>query len=163
MGEKERCQIINPPNTLQAKVSKVGGPSMDDIVADAKGALREIGGTYDTVVQADLRKINDALCVAMATPASAADSLKEIFSVSHNIKGQAASFDYPLLTAIAQSLCRFISANEAAALRDLDVVGAHARAMGTVVAHSIRGDGLEKGKKLLSVLDVAVENALARK
>ena len=53
--------------------------------------------------------------------------------------------------------------NEAAALKAFDVVNAHARAMGTVVAHAIRGDGGEIGKKLLDGLDAAVEKALSRK
>jgi hypothetical protein len=34
--------------------------------------------------------------------------------------------------------------------------------MGTVVAHRIRGGGGESGKKLLDVLDTAVEKALSR-
>jgi HPt (histidine-containing phosphotransfer) domain-containing protein len=160
---KKQCQLFNPPNLLQAKIPRTGGPRMDEITADAEAALREIKDTYETVVKEDLRKIDEAIARAMETPSAAADALKEIFAVSHDIKGQAASFDYPLLTAIAQSLCSFISANEAAAIRELDVVGAHARAMGTVVAHSIRGDGLEKGRKLLDVLAAAVEQALARK
>ncbi len=114
-------------------------------------------------MQADLSKIDDAISKAINTPTSAADALQEIFGISHDIKGQAASLDYPLLTMIAQSLCKFISSNEPAALQRLDVVSAHARAMGTVVAHTIRGDGEENGKKLLDVLDAVVESALTRK
>lgn len=159
---KCRYQMTDPPRTVQAKVSKTGGPSMAEMTADAEQALREIKDPYETVVQADLRKINEAIFRATETPACAADELKEIFSISHNIKGQASTFDYPLLTAIAQSLCRFISTSEPAALKEFDVVGAHARAMATVVAHSIRGDGLAKGRKLLDVLDAAVQQALAR-
>ncbi len=74
----------------------------------------------------------------------------------------AASLDYPLLTAIAQSLCRFITTNEPAALKRFDVVGAHTRAMGTVVAHRIRGAVGENGKKLLAALDSAVQKAISR-
>ncbi len=162
MSAKSPYQVINPPRRLQAKVPKTGGPSMDQMAADAEAALREIKDNYEAVVQADLRKIDDAVSRAMETPASATDAVKEIFGISHDIKGQAASLDYPLLTAIAQSLCRFISTSEPAARMGLDVVGVHARAMGTVVAHTIRGDGGENGKKLLGALDAAVEKALSR-
>lgn len=163
MSAKSPYQVINPPNTLRAKVPKTGGPSMAEMAANAVAALQEIKDNYEAVVQADLRKIDDAISRAMETPTSAADALQEIFGISHDIKGQAASLDYPLLTAIAQSLCRFISTSESAALNGLDVVSAHARAMGTVVAHTIRGDGEENGKKLLDVLDAVVESALTRK
>ncbi len=162
MSAKSQYQVINPPNTLLAKVPKTGGPPMDDMAADAEAALQEIKDNYEAVVQADLRKIDDAVSRAIETPASAADAVKEIFGISHDIKGQAASLDYPLLTAIAQSLCRFISTSEPAALKGIDVVGAHARAMGTVVAHTIRGDGGDNGKKLIGALDAAVAKALSR-
>jgi len=151
-----------PVAHVAGKTSKTGGPSMDEMTADAEVALSKIKNTYETVVQAELCKINEAIFQATRTPSSATDALKEIFSISHNIKGQAGSLGYPLLTAIAQSLCRFISTSEPAALKGLDVVGAHTRAMEAVIAHSIRGDGLTKGKKLLEVLDATVEQALAR-
>ena len=162
MNAKSESQVINPPNILKAKVPKTGGPNMADMVRDAEAGLREIKANYEAVVQTDLRKINDAISGAIGRPTSAADALKEIFGISHNIKGQAASLDYPLLTAIAQSLCRFISTSEPAALKGLDVITVHARAMETVVAHTIRGDVGEVGKKLLDALDAAVEKALTR-
>ncbi len=135
---------------------------MDQMAADAETALQDIKDNYEAVVQADVRRMDDAISRAMETPASAADALNEIFGISHDIKGQAASLDYPLLTAIAQSLCRFISTSEPTALKGLDVVGMHTRAMGTVVAHRIRGDGGEIGKKLLDALGMAAKKALSR-
>ncbi len=42
------------------------------------------------------------------------------------------------------------------------MVGVHTRAMGTVVAHRIRGDGGDNGKKLLGALDAAVKMAISR-
>ena len=98
----------------------------------------------------------------MGSPTCAADAVGEIFAISHDIGGQAASLDYPLLTAIAQSLCRFISAGEPAAPKGLDVISAHAGAMATVVAHKVRGEVREDGKKVLDALAAAVEKALTR-
>ncbi len=42
------------------------------------------------------------------------------------------------------------------------MITAHARAMETVVAHAIRGDVREDGKRALDALDAAVEKALTR-
>ena len=159
MSAKNQHQVIYPPSTLQAKVPKTGGRSVEQMAADAETALQEIKDNYEAVVQVEVRMIDDAISRAMETPTAAADALKEIFGISHDIKGQAASLDYPLLTAIAQSLCRFITTSEPAALKGLDVVGMHSRAMGTVVARRIRGDGGEYGKKLLDALNSAVKKA----
>ncbi len=162
MNAKSQYQVITPPSTLQAKISKTGGRSLEQMTADAETALQEIKDNYEAVVQVEVRMIDDAISRAMETPTAAADALKEFFGISHDIKGQAASLDYPLLTAIAQSLCRFINSSEPAALNGLDVVGMHTRAMGTVVAHRIRGDGGEMGKKLLDALGLAAKKALSR-
>ncbi len=40
MSGKSQYQVINPPNTLRAKVPTTGGPSMDEMAADAEVALR---------------------------------------------------------------------------------------------------------------------------
>ncbi len=162
MSAKSQYQVITPPNTLRAKVPKAGGLSVEQMAAEAETALQEIKDGYEAVVQEDVRRIDDAISRAMETPASAPDALKEVFGISHDIKGQAASLGYPLLTAIAQSLCRFISTSEPAALKRIDVVDVHTRAMGTVVGHKIRGDGGESGKKLLGALNAAVQKAISR-
>ena len=162
MSGKSQHQVITPPSMLQAKVPKTGGPSMDEMAAEAETALQEIKDGYEAVVQEDVRRIDDAITKAMEEPASAPAALEEVFGICHDIKGQAASLGYPLLTAIAQSLCHFISASEPAALKGIDVVGVHTRAMGTVVGHKIRGDGGEIGKKLLGALDAAVKKAISR-
>ena len=162
MSAKNQYQVINPPNTLQAKVPKTGGPRMDEMVADAEAALRKINGNYEALVRDDLRRIDDAISRAERSPSAAPDAMDVIAFISHNIKGQAATLGYPLLTAIAQSLYRLVESDKSPAPKRLDVVEAHARALETVVAHRIRGDGGENGKKLLDALDAAMETALAR-
>ena len=162
MSAKNQYQVINPPNTLQAKVPKTGGPRMDEMVADAEAALREINGNYEALVRDDVRRIDDAISRAERFPLAASKEMHAIAFISHDIKGQAATLGYPLLTAIAQSLYRFVESDKSPAPKRLDVVEAHARALETVVAHRIRGDGGENGRKLLDALDAAVETALAR-
>ena len=97
MSAKSQYQVIIPPNKLQAKISKTGGPSMAKMTANAEEAIRKIKENYAPVVQADLRKISDAISRATDEPTSMPDALKEIFGISHDIKGQAATLDYPFL------------------------------------------------------------------
>ena len=162
MSAKNHHQVINRPNTLQAKVPKTGGPSMDEMAADAEAALREINGNYEALVRDDVRRIDDAISRAERSPSAASKEMEVIAFISHDIKGQAATLGYPFLTAIAQSLYRFVASDKSPVPKRLDVVEAHARALETIVAHRIRGDGGENGKKLLDALDAAVEKALAR-
>ena len=135
---------------------------MAEMVEVAEAGLREASADYEDLVQSDLRKIDEAITRAIDTPSVAADAVKEIFDISHNIKGQAASLDYPLLTEIAQSMCRFISSSGRAVPKRLDMITLHTRAMGTVVAHKIRGEVQETGRKVLEALDIAVEKTLAQ-
>ena len=162
MSAKHQHQVINPPNTLRAKVPKTGGPGLDKMTADAAAALREINGNYEVLVRDDLRRIDDAISRAERSPLAASKEMDVIAFISHDIKGQAATLGYPLLTAIAQSLCRFIEGDKSPAPKRLGFVSAHARAMGTVVAHTIRGDSGEAGKILLGALVAAGQKAISQ-
>ncbi len=75
MSGKSQYQVINPPNTLRAKVPTTGGPSMDEMAADAEAALREINGNYEALVRDDVRRIDDAISRAERSPLAASTGI----------------------------------------------------------------------------------------
>lgn len=49
---------------------------------------------------------------------SAAD-VKKMFDIAHEVRGQGGSFDFPLITSIGDSLCRFLEPLDSLTGRDL--------------------------------------------
>ena len=82
--------------------------------------------------------------------------LEVIEGTAHDIKGQAGTFDFPLLTLIAESLCDMLRAADTIEDRQIGLIEAHIDAIGIIVRRRIQGDGGDMGKQLLSRLQTAV-------
>ncbi len=160
MTTKGSFEVINPPNLLAAKVPKRGGPNLKAVVKGAEQALEDLQDSFEEWLQEDLSKLMAALEQAQR-PQEASEAIEQILDISHNLKGQAATFDFPLLTLVADSLCRLIRANEDGATEHLGLIALHAEAMGLVANMGIRGSGGTQGQELVATLASAVDKVLA--
>lgn len=77
---------------------------------------------------------------------------EEMHAIAHNIKGMGSSFGFPLMTQVGSTLASYLRplGDKKA---DIDVLGAHLKAMNTILDNRILGDGGEVGEKLISRLD----------
>jgi len=149
--------VIPARNTLAAKVPSGGGPSLSNIVKAAQDALEDLRGNFDQWIREDLASLDAAFEQARAAPEGELEGIRKLRGVGHDIKGHGGTFDYLLLTEIADSLCRMIRTDEAAAARELDLVKLHVDALHMVVDHDIRGHGGAQGQELVNTLRVAVD------
>ena len=95
-------QVITPPNRLKGAVGRtVAG---DDPVARAEAALAELSGQFSDWMHAECETLDRARHGARAAGMAAPDCAM-LFRAAHDIKGQAATFGFPLVAAIAESLC----------------------------------------------------------
>ncbi|WP_419903411.1 hypothetical protein [Kiloniella sp.] len=154
-----------PTNNLKPKVPSKGGPELKDIVAKAEAALSDMESDYELWVAEDVRKISEFLASAKSNAKNDGDGqdkyIEEIHVIGHNIKGQAATFNFPLLTSAAKSLCHFIQEDETAAGKRLDLVEAHVDAMKIIITQRIKGSGGKVGRGLITALEQAVAKILA--
>lgn len=103
-----------------------GGDNMDDLLREAEAAVAELAASFTTWVQDDLASARKALGAAKRNPADNLGAAQEIFGICHNIKGQAGSFGYKLMTAIGGQLCDMIrDRSESAGPELLKAVKAH--------------------------------------
>src|SRR5215469_2242002 len=94
-------EVITPPNRLKGAVGRaVAG---DDPVARAEAALAQLSGEFSAWMHAECEALDrarrGALAAGMAEPQRAT-----LFRAAHDIKGQAATFGFPLVCAVAESL-----------------------------------------------------------
>lgn len=156
----ERVQVINPPPTLNAKVS-IGGPGAVDkaTLERAEAVIADLSGDYLEWAQEDLRQIQVAIdSIDLNSDAEELQKvLDRIFAISHDIKGQGGSFGYDLMTTIGTDLCRFAETIDTLKTSDVEVIGLHVDTMKRVIADEIKGDGGKKGEVVLSGLAAVVE------
>ena len=157
MAAKANFQVINPPNKLARKVPRHGGPDLDTIVGRAESSLRELKGEYDAWIREDLDRMEAARVKAEGDGEDRQAAVKEIYDIGYDIKGHGATFEFPLLAMLSDSLCSLISESDTTAAQQLQLIRLHADAMKVVVNDSIDGAGGEQGKELIAMLRAAVE------
>jgi HPt (histidine-containing phosphotransfer) domain-containing protein len=125
-----------------------------DALARAEAALAALAGGYLRWAEADMAALCAALAEAWAlAPPERGGACARLFAVAHNIKGQAATFGYPLLTRLGNAVCRLVEGDAAVDDCGLARVEALVTAMGEVVTRDLRDDGGAAGRDLVLRLD----------
>ena len=117
--------------------------------------LAALQSDYERWTLEAIARMSEALARARSGTEGRAAALRLLFEAAHDVKGQGASFGYPLLSRIGQSLCRIGHAAPYEAFSDeaLKVVGAHVDALRIIIEKRVRGDGGTLGARLAEKLE----------
>lgn len=111
-----------------------------EALARAEAALARLSGNYLDWVAADLAAARDCLDRG---------DLARMYTIVHDIKGQAGTFGYPLVSTIGARLCQMLHAPSpprSGLSRLLET-------MQTIITNRLNGDGGAQGRELLARLD----------
>ncbi|MBX6320241.1 MAG: Hpt domain-containing protein [Rhodospirillaceae bacterium] len=125
------------------------------VAASAATALDTLMADYEQWTMRVLADMRAALAEAQAHPEATAEPLRWIFDAAHDLKGQGSSFGYPLVTRVAQSLCRLghSAPLDAFSPERMRAVGAHLDVLVLLLEKRIKGDGGPVAAKLLARLE----------
>jgi hypothetical protein len=157
------AEIIEVPNPLKMKVSY--GPDGVDaaMLEKAEALIANLQGDFVVWVQEDLKKLQAHFDAANAQPeAERAQAMKEVFGVLHDMKGQGGSFGYPLVTTIANTLCRFMESITSYGPQEMQAILLHVNTLRLIVAERLSGDGGTKGEKLVKGLELVLQKFAAK-
>jgi len=151
-------QVIQPQRTLRNKIGRV--PAIDPgALARAEAALKSLSGQFQTWMEDEVIKLDAARTAARAAGWTE-ESMAEVFIRAHDAKGMGTTYEYPLVTRIAGSLCRFIETPEqhAVARDNVAIVEAHIDAIKAAVRAQIRSDEDPTGRALAVELETRVKD-----
>lgn len=152
------AQVFNAPNTLK---SKFGGKfSIDpDALAKAEAALKSLSSQFGQWMQDELDKleISRAAVHAHGMTQETADGL---YTRAHDLKGLGGTYEFPIVSRIAASLCRLIDEPATRARAPLPLIDAHIDAIKAAVRDDIRDDNHPVGKILATELERRVDDHL---
>lgn len=157
MSDDDEVRIIMPPNLLQAKVGNKPGPNLDQIVAKAEAALTELQEDYEVWIRNDLNTLREA--VASLRQEFDPTVLERVKILGHEIKGQGATYGYPLLTTAGELLYRFIAQDEKVAAKHLDLIDAHVDFMALILSENIDDQGGLQAQGIMAALQQAAQRA----
>ena len=158
----ELAKLFPPPVPLDRKSTKMTS-SMKDAISAAKASLAELAIDYPQILKADVAQLQ-AHFSKVQSEGFTEETVKAIFRKAHDLKGQAATFGFDLVTAISASLCTLLRK----LLDHPDQIGARKLALATVLSmhidaievcavQNITGNGGADGAELIQTLAAAVK------
>lgn len=158
MSDKGGVEVINVPHAIRLKVSG-GGAISEAMLQKANQVIEELTASFIDLLRIEIDKMV-SLSQDAKTAADKRALVEQIFEVSHDLRGQASTFDFPLVTRIGSSLCRFTESADLSDARAQEVIDAHINSMKLIVAEGMRGDGGAAGQKIATGLEIAAKKVL---
>jgi chemotaxis protein histidine kinase CheA len=84
------------------------------------------------------------------------DTLGELYRASHDLKGQASTFDFPLVARVASSLCKLTDDVTNALELPLALINAHVDAIKVIVREGVKDPTHQTGTVLAGELEKQV-------
>ena len=150
-----------PANSNKPDAEETGERTISTSLARAEAAVANLAQDYASWALADVAKARAVLAAAIDDSAGRGQHVDALFRVGHDLKGQGASFGFPLVTKIGHSLC-VLTRDRARQYesRHLDLAKAHLDALDLILAKSIKGEGGKVGAELVAKLEQRVSELL---
>jgi chemotaxis protein histidine kinase CheA len=156
MPKEQPIELFMPPNMLKAKVGGMGGLDMAAIQR-AEAAMETLKTEFADWVGDDVTRLVRCRDRFARTPD--AQTRDDLFRAGHDIKGQAATFEYPLVARIASSLCKLIDALKSPEALPVHLVDAHVNAIRIIFRDKIKDRSNRMAIELAEELEARVVEA----
>ena len=145
-------QVFAAPTMLRDRLGPRFGRIDPDAIAKAEAALKGLSSQFGQWLQDELTKL-DAARAAIATDGLNRVTADGLFTRAHDLKGLGATYEFPLVTRIAGSLCKLLGDGDTRAHTPLALVDAHINAIKAAVRDNIRDSDNPIGAALASELE----------
>lgn len=155
----QQGQVIQVPNTLKLKVGGRFGGVDPSAIAKAEAALKSLSENFGAWLQDEIDKLESARA-RIKTEGLSVETADGLYLRAHDLKGLGSTYEFPLITRLAASLCKLIDEPEARLKAPLFLVDAHIDAIKAAVRDGIRTDKHPMGKILSEELEGRVRDHL---
>ena len=153
------AQVTRPPNTLRLKVGGGFGGIDAGAIARAEEALKAMSAQFGQWLQDEIVKLDKAQG-DIREQGYNAQTAEALYFRAHDLKGLGTTYEYPLVTRLAASLCRMMDEPAKRMAAPLSLIDAHVDAIKAVVRDQIQTDEHPTGKALAEALAARVAEHL---
>ena len=156
MARDQPIELFMPPNMLKAKV---GGGTFSGLdmaaMKRAEAAMEGIKSEFSAWAASDVEKLMAARARFAQTPD--APSRAALLRAAHDMKGQAATFNYPMIARVSGSLSKLVGELPADQDLPLALVDAHVTAIHVIYRDKV----MDETNKVAVVLSQELEARVA--
>ena len=160
MSDNSSGQMIQVPNTLRLKVGGRLGAIDPAAIAKAEAALKSLSGNFAEWLADEVSKL-DAARQRIKSEGMTPETGENLYLRAHDLKGLGTTYEYPLVTRIAGSLCKLIDDPAKRVDSPLFLVDAHIDAIKASVKGRIQTDTHPVGSVLVTELERQVREFAA--
>ncbi len=110
-----------------------------DSLARAEAALKALAGQFARWLRDEIDKL-EAARARVATEGLSGDAGEALYITAHDLKGLGGTYEFPIVSRIAASLCALLEDADKRPARPLDLIDAHIEAIKAMVRDDIRED-----------------------
>ena len=132
-------ELITPDTAKFRKTVRLAQPDEDDPVTRAEAALAAISSEFSVWMQQECERL-DAARRKVRHGGLTKPNGQELFLAAHDVKGDAATFGYPLAATAADSLCRLLEHTPDHNKIPLTIIDQHVDAVRAIVREYARDD-----------------------
>lgn len=161
-----QSEVIQVPNMLRLKVGSRFGGLNAGAVAKAEAALKGLSSQFSQWLRDELEKL-EAARSAIREQGLTKETGDKLYTHAHDLKGLGATYEFPIITRMAGSLCKLLETPEARMKAPMKLVDAHIDAIKASVRDDIRDENNPMGRILAEELErqvlayIAAEKASA--
>jgi chemotaxis protein histidine kinase CheA len=133
--KKQPIEVFMPPNILKAKVGGSGGLDINAIKR-AEQAMEELKSEFTNWIVEDVNRLASTRGAYEARRSRV--TLATLYRAAHDLKGQGTTFDFPLISRVAASLCRLTDEGTEANRIPMTLIDAHVDAIKIIVRDDIK-------------------------
>lgn len=154
-------QVIANPVDLKAKALRLTPEAAEAKLRTADAVVADLAGDFEEKLAEDLDEL-DRLMLVWAVDRRDRN-LEPMHAILHNLRGQAATFGYDLITATAASFDRYMQERKADRPVSVELVRQHVEAVRAMHRNAIRGNGDPTSQAIVRALNAATDAVTGRK
>jgi HPt (histidine-containing phosphotransfer) domain-containing protein len=132
-------EVITPPHALRKVVSQAPADEHDDPIARAEAALVQLSSEFSGWMQSECERLEATRRDAKSQGFNE-KTHDALFRAAHDIRGEAATFGYPELAGVAESLCRLMEHTPQIQKIPIKLVDQHVDAVRAIIREHARAD-----------------------
>jgi hypothetical protein len=156
VSDNAKAQITPQANSPRLKFAAIDA----DAIAKAEAALKSLSGQFAQWLDDEIRKL-DAARADVQARGYGPETSENLYLRTHDLKGLGSTYEFPLITRIAASLCKLTDTPERRERASLFLIDAHIDAIKACVRDNIRDESHPTGRVLAEELESRVGESLA--
>ncbi len=151
-GPADWFETYSPPGSLLARASTGNGKTPHEMLASAQAAVESLHDAFVAELHKAVDQMTDTQARIIDGQTHTVSSIRELFGIAHEVKGQGRTFGFDLASSICEALCALLRRADPRHPKLVRSIDTHIEALRHVSNRGLQGDGGDVGTTLVRSL-----------